>query len=597
MNFFATPDPDRLVYIDPEEGAPRVHHLGIRPQDQGGDTELLWATALNEAQGITQVVGFFNGVDHKGRCATLLCNDGGLYLLDFDNQAQELVHHYRLDYCRAQILADGATLAVLWEDQNAHCHKVDRWQWGDDQQLYRTGRFQVETPEGYSIRFHDPLLAGPGTSLVLHCSRENRNSGRTCQSLLRFALPQDRDGGVVKAKGLAQGPDALGWREAPQRLALDPALGLLALPSVKVPVTEQGDFLYQLDIIDLHQGQRVARLPVRQFSPQQLHANRFRAAERAEVLQRLAAGTLEEEQDWEKGQEYLGEFLAILQSLRFCPGEEALWLCWDGGLVRKVSLDGQWRSPLYVPEQAEDEETQLLSLGPELLLDDWQRFTNLTPDPASHPGSRRQSASAELQDIVPVSLNWQGWEQNWQLDEAQQRMLDRLGSTLIETSDLSSPVSLGFAVKRLAVKAEFIEDLCFGNKLRLTFTDGKEDWDEARFFEAVVQVPGAQADMAEILERFIAYDGSDNCFCTNYRPALADCALQLGLADAKWLPLVGRYLNAIDPDHECFFTNEGLGLLAERHGHEPGWPAFYASVPYPIAGDDGYEDEEYEEDY
>lgn len=41
------------------------------------------------------------------------------------------------------------------------------------------------------------------------------------------------------------------------------------------------------------------------------------------------------------------------------------------------------------------------------------------------------------------------------------------------------------------------------NRLRFTFTDGREDWGEARFFEVVVDLPGAQGEMAKLLESFI----------------------------------------------------------------------------------------------
>lgn len=131
------------------------------------------------------------------------------------------------------------------------------------------------------------------------------------------------------------------------------------------------------------------------------------------------------------------------------------------------------------------------------------------------------------------------------------------------------------------------------NRLRITFTDGREDWDEARFFEAVVDLPGARDEMARLLESFIDYDRADNCFCHSYKPALADCALQLGLVDAHFLPVVSEYLYALDNDHNGSFVGEGDGLyqLQCRHEQKPRWQAFYESRPYYEC----YEEEEWDD--
>src|SRR5690606_20412958 len=118
-----------------------------------------------------------------------------------------------------------------------------------------------------------------------------------------------------------------------------------------------------------------------------------------------------------------------------------------------------------------------------------------------------------------------------------------------------------------SLKCSDMANFCTGNHLILAFTDGKEVWNEAQFFSTVIQLPFESAAelMADILNSFIAYEGADYCFSENEKPALADCALHLGLSDSRWLPLISRYLNAIDPDHEAFFTGEGVSLLESRH--------------------------------
>ncbi|WP_459782770.1 hypothetical protein, partial [Photobacterium sp. R1] len=55
-----------------------------------------------------------------------------------------------------------------------------------------------------------------------------------------------------------------------------------------------------------------------------------------------------------------------------------------------------------------------------------------------------------------------------------------------------------------------------------------------------------------------------------------------------------------DPDHEAFFTGEGVRLLESRHGNSPEWDSFYQSLPDTMAYheedfDDADEDEDEED--
>ncbi|WP_115716901.1 hypothetical protein [Gallaecimonas mangrovi] len=541
MSYFPTPTPGQLLAIDPDSGVPRVHALRLRQAQEG--SELLWSLALNSAKGRLHCPGFFTV---PSQTAVLFDDYGCFYLLDIENQSTALLHHYQVEYCRAVLLSDGVTLAVLWNHESQYCHYLDLWRWQDGQ-LARCSRQPVAWHESYDIRFNDVLLAAPDNGLLLHCVRDQR-----CY-LLKFAAASKEETIPLCALDLAPAPED--WWQQRAAFAVDLARGILVMPATPNP---DGDLLaeHALEFVDLTNGKRW-QLPVRRFSEQ------------------VAANYQNERADFING----------LVAIQCCQDEPALWLCWSDGVVRKVSLDGQWRSPLYGPSDAKDDqafgdsELELIQACGFLVLDGYQELAVFSPDPLALTSSQQGQPSAAMDAWHSCPLQRFYWQHNWQLGSAEQYQLERLGSTVIEVSDLSSVVALGFALKRLVLKAESIDELCLANRLRFTFTDGQTDWNEAQFFEQVVALPDGEADMAELLECFIAYPDAECCFHDSYSPALAHCALHLGLANSDWLPLVARYLNSIDPDHEVFFAQEGLYRLYQKHSIAPQWQAFMAALP------------------
>ncbi len=133
------------------------------------------------------------------------------------------------------------------------------------------------------------------------------------------------------------------------------------------------------------------------------------------------------------------------------------------------------------------------------------------------------------------------------------------------------------------------ESLKSGKDLRLGFYDADESWDEARFFEAVALQLEGRNYMARLLGLFIANERLHYCYSDppSSKPALADCALQLGLAGSQYLPLVAQYLNCIDVDHELFFQQDGnLDILLGKYADTPGGEDFNRRLPYEMSRQD-----------
>ncbi|UIP28766.1 hypothetical protein [Photobacterium sp. TLY01] len=619
-------DPDsgtqELIYIDPEHGAPRVYYLS--PNHDEANLTLVWATALLKAKGNINLTGFFSAEPGYERCRIAYDRSGCLYLVDEKNQKADFIYDYGIDDIRAVILSDGRTLAVLFEPEWADNHSVEFWQFTGTK-LSRSYPIELDCsaeededndePSGnllplYEIQFDDFLFAGPDNSLILYACGERSFTdlkSRPLQFLMRIDLNLPQGKASIRVQRLETPPKR--WNPERCCIAVDIKRGLLAMPGMAIETTPGHDmgqpgYLQQVNLIDLNRippageaplpvQELMLRIPVRSYSAEDL-GSRFdpeNQRDQAALIQRI-------------------------NSLQFSEQEDALWVCWHDHAIRKTALDGQWRSPvLAVADKADPErirtsrsEASLLQAmpspaKPRILLGGWHDLYTLRLSTEQLAALAMTSPSAALEGWSVVQEEVCDWGDDWsqphkQSDE-QKLHLALLGKRKTRVADFGSEQALGAALYYLSLKCSDMANFCTGNHLILAFTDGKEVWNEEQFFSTVIQLPFESAAelMADILNSFIAYEGADYCFSENEKPALADCALHLGLSDSRWLPLISRYLNAIDPDHEAFFTGEGVRLLESRHGNSPEWDSFYQSLPDTMAYheedfDDADEDEE-----
>ncbi|GAB1061943.1 MAG: hypothetical protein SAqBPW_40620 [Shewanella algae] len=365
-------------------------------------------------------------------------------------------------------------------------------------------------------------------------------------------------------------------------LALDSERGELTLPAMELSWaqdTETEALAYQLQRIDLRLGREIGRFCVRQFTREQL-------ADDADML--LAPADVDN-LDWQEAQ---GRFWLQLDDIAYCNDEAALWLGWHGGATRKVSLDGQWRSPLYLPDGEDDlydeEGMKLLSKG--ALLTDWHYLWRVNPNPTLDLASQMNQAPAAMEASFAVQLQQTEWSSFHAQAQVQDTVPPLLGFSRIEVRDLQSASARLEALDKLVLRAlTDFESLKSGKDLRLGFYDADESWDEARFFEAVALQLEGRNYMARLLGLFIANERLHYCYSDPHisKPALADCALQLGLAGSQYLPLVAQYLNCIDVDHELFFQQDGnLDTLLGKYADTPDGEDFNRRLPYEMSRQD-----------
>ncbi|WP_086479435.1 hypothetical protein [Oceanospirillum sanctuarii] len=518
----------------------------------------------------------------------------------------------------------------------------------------------IEYPDAepiYDLRFNDLLFAGPDNSIILMASRETRYTDdeyHPLQYLIRIDRNEAGDKLLFRAQDLETPPED--WTPEKPRISVNAQTGLMALPSMQIEVTDAG-IINCINLVDLNafntleQGSRpwqevVRQVPVRLITTEDLNAC-FRSgfdpedeSDQEDFINLISAIRFADEVLPEvspaSDQESSGE--------ESSETEIPLWVSW-GDSCRKLVLskDGDtiWRSPIMgaAPiNRLEPEKTptdRLAEVGGESTL---MALADLSASVNTSAGSdtsyllfedhfgfsvlslsaeqltllnHQQSPSAGMTDFQVLTQQEVYWNQHWSEAEnqtAEQKLeLAALGKNIIQVDDLHDDAALLRALEHLCQRFEGdIDTLCNGSSLTLVFSDGENLWDEEEFFSRVIKLSGADQLMARLLKAFNAYDGADYCFTDpislhgreNYdgKPALADCALQLGLSDIRWLGLIGDYLNAIDPDHEFFFAHTGIPQLEKQHGETPEWSVFYNSLPAPMGPEEEWDEDDDEDD-
>lgn len=518
----------RLLKVKSDIGGPVLHLLQMRPFDEGG-TELLWAAELSSSKGLVTL----KGQTRDGAC--VFGNQfGAFYLYDPAQQQCRLLHDYQSKFGSVQgvVNSDGDALLVLLYEMDKDTDltlqrlplipevgavsEISAQLYDED--CFGGGYDYLDEDGPYfclnNTNLNQRLYAGPDNSLLMHVIDEDEE--------LHYMVRIDIQGEGVKFKVFLLDDSVLEWDPEPGAIAVCPQRALAAIPVIRE--TDAG-VVIGVEWLNLDNGERSEAGVVR---------------------------LCEDEEDALFHLEQLDT--SIWQA-------DGLWLSWSDGLVVRLALDPQ-TPPLTLLAKG-----QLLHVGTELIFSDREELLRCPfPEPAQWQGSP-----------IPLSLESCHWQHNWRLSEAQRQALQCFGHTLIKVADLESTEGQLDALRQLQSLTQDCSKLLHGKTLAFRFTDGKQQWDEARFFQRSACHAEALPLMAQILQQFCrSFDGSDQCDGANWGTPLASCALQLGLQDVQYLPLITEYGNALDVDHENFFGGEGDALyqLSLRHGDRPEWQAF-----------------------
>lgn len=353
-------------------------------------------------------------------------------------------------------------------------------------------------------------------------------------------------------------------------------------------------FTEKLTLFDLDSFTVLRKIPVREY--QTSHLTCFEQSDE-ETAAALIKGPGTEEYD-----EAVKEVMENLNSVRYTANEDALWLCWRAGVVRKVSLDGSWRSPLLaaagVPGYRGDMgpfgfrtfHTYLKSVHDDhLVLQEHGR-----PMVLSLVGIDLNSD----EEFIPVTLSELPEDQKINIITPRgfARQMEEMGKAVIKVDDLTKAESVLEALDRIGELTEDIGSIRDGWKLIFLVRDkkGKKRHDD-KFFREAVKVEGALGKIRRIIENFASYPGAEGLYIDEEAAALCYAAHFAGLADPGSIDTALRYLSVIDFEHDVYCQENLIPGLIEKYGDTKYGPRLRIGIAMTDAVDaaDTYLFEEY----
>ena len=345
-------------------------------------------------------------------------------------------------------------------------------------------------------------------------------------------------------------------------------------------------FATQIQLIDLTTFDIVWRKTVRWMTSAEIVCHQHHEQDLQAALLSLAKNPFSDDEDedaWE-------ELIDRLNTITFCDDEEAIWLCWSGGVLRKISLDGESMSPLYVMKEQDKpigdlNETLAYSMFHTRMFDANSRCLSLAEHTMFNIDLTQTSQSA-------------GGEFHW-LDYQVAPKIDVVkptpeltsvprGHHCIEVDDLQSEQGLEQAMAQVHSLLQDIHQTRKGNVLAFVFKDKREQLvDEASVFALAVAHPPAAELLAASINTFNQYPQAWDLRSDEETPALAHAVHALASGDSQYLPIIADYFNCIDGEHMADFAMDNtLPIIWSRYKSTDKLRSFNRTVAYPFNGDD-----------
>lgn len=313
-------------------------------------------------------------------------------------------------------------------------------------------------------------------------------------------------------------------------------------------------FIYKIMVFDLNDFNIQQILPVRAFSASQLACYESECDEMAEIFQER---TSESEYD-----EAFISFCHELYSIVFDKNDDAVWLCWRGGIVRKVGLDGTV-SPLLVTTAVQGENNQEFSFFHAFLKHLEDGFLIL------EEGKKYKMPLADVdltsdKEYIPVTLSVLDEKIITSDPATEEQFQAEKGKVVIVVDDLNQAESLLHALDQMAILIEDIPALGYGDKLAFLVKDTAGlTMDDCKFFKNAQPIPGAPEKIKKVVDNFIRYERADRLYIDSEETALCYAVYELASSSPAYIETALRYLSVIDEDHDVFNTETLIPMLME----------------------------------
>lgn len=279
----------------------------------------------------------------------------------------------------------------------------------------------------------------------------------------------------------------------------------------------------------------------------------------------------------EEYKEALTDFTQELNSIVFHSEENCIWLCWRGGIFRRMNLKDGSLSPILATESYPDSTLKGVFKFPTFHSEIAEVHEDylLIKEHASYYRLSIEGLDLESdRQVLPVNL--QTHETNIiSSEEAQLAKIIR-SKILIEVSDLNSKKGFHEGLDQMILLMKNIDTVRKGETLAFAIKDkkGKIMFDDTFFKEAAKDTKTLDK-IAALVQLFTTYPKAGKLYLSEEETALCYANLVLAEAGAEYLHINFQYLSVIDDGHDVFNTEHLIPLLNEKYQGTPQMKIIY----------------------
>ncbi|MBT7152302.1 MAG: hypothetical protein HN945_07590 [Deltaproteobacteria bacterium] len=305
-------------------------------------------------------------------------------------------------------------------------------------------------------------------------------------------------------------------------------------------IRESGEkrYLAKAILFDLNTCKVIRKITLRQFHPGQL----FEDDDPDTALSYLESPAASEEQI-----EVRDEFLERIDAFAFCHTEGAFWVTFQHGTIRKISLEGDYLSPLIAhpgdPSCSTDDPFYRTGFdNPVSISNDDRYLTFGVPSITIDLSKIDLQSGSDLLILLPAEIlipfAYTGLESE-----------KEFSWTIVGLDNPEDEISVQTALEQLVHLTENIDEIRDGNLLRFRFHSREGDLSEEAFFK----IAGTITECLPAMSRFVQN------LCNHVAPLWYDTELPAGFyamqslvfSDEKYLKLLINYLgSAVDGKYE-----------------------------------------------
>ncbi len=359
--------------------------------------------------------------------------------------------------------------------------------------------------------------------------------------------------------------------------AISPESNLGILPfwdkmEIKKDKNNKPLFVFKVMLFNLTNFKVEKVISAREYPTQQLNEDYYTPCEE---YAKLFQTKNYEDKDY---QEAVEDFMENLNSIVFDEALDSFWLCFRGGIVRKITFDGKL-SPLFVTTSMfssagkenfdfKDFHSSIATINQNgvILTDagsgygygDYTMFLSADELLSNEPLIEKELTKKEEEPIKIIT------------SEKDKLALEEANKVIIKVADLNQEKHYLKALDKMIVLTQDIEAIKNGNLLIFRIKDKVKFEEDAVFFKKAIKVAGAAKKMEQIITNFIKYKEVNYLYIDNETTALAYTVYHLVASDAKYIDTVMRYLRVIDYEHDVFNRESLIPLLKEKYSKEYG---------------------------